>query len=506
MREAGVLLHPTSLPGPGGIGSLGNEAYRFVDFLEAADQRLWQTLPLGPTGFGNSPYQCISAFAGNPLLISLERLVDQGLLDAHMLSMPEHDPRHVDFEAVQNHRKPLLAEAYRRFKAHANDGMRAAFEAFCAREASWLEDFVLFNALYDAHNSTLWTTWPEPVAQAQPEALEQARHDLAEAIDAKRFEQFVFFDQWTTLKHYANQRGITIIGDIPIFVALNSADVWARRELFLLNPDGQPEVVAGVPPDYFSKTGQRWGNPLYNWEALKATGYAWWLERFKVAMRTTDLVRVDHFRGFEAYWAVPAEEETAINGEWRPGPGHDFFETLKRELGDVPVIAEDLGVITPGVEALRDDFALPGMKILQFSFGEDPFNPFMPHNYEHARCVVYPGTHDNDTSVGWYHTLPDHVGHHVRTYLEVNGDDIAWDLIKLAWASVAGHAIVTAQDLLSLDTEHRMNTPGVASGNWTWRLLPGELTSAIGERLKTLTVRYGRIPNPKANKDATASS
>ena len=492
MRQSGVLLHPTSLPGPGGIGTLGEAAHAFVDFLASAGQTLWQTLPLGPTGYGNSPYQCTSAFAGNPLMIDLEDLVTRGYLDPSALkALPRLPADAVDFEAVIQYKRPLLSRAHTGFVSTASTETRAAFDAFCAREAEWLEDFVLFTALCQENDDRLWLEWPRALVERHPEALAGARQRLAGRLQELRFEQFIFFEQWAALKRYANDKGISLVGDIPIFVALNSSDVWGNPELFLLDAQNRPTFVAGVPPDYFSATGQLWGNPLYRWDVLAEQDYAWWIRRFQTALQTADLVRVDHFRGFESYWAVPADSETAINGTWEPGPGRALFDRLREVLGVIPIIAEDLGIITPEVEALRDAFELPGMKILHFAFGGKAENAYLPHNHI-ARCVIYPGTHDNDTTVGWYRSASPEVAHHARTYLGTSGDDIAWDLIRASLASVAERAIFTAQDLLSLGAQARLNTPGVESGNWSWRLLPTQLSDTTAQRLHKMTAMYGR--------------
>jgi 4-alpha-glucanotransferase len=494
-RFGGLLLHPTSLPGEDGIGDLGPAARRWIEWLAGAGCTLWQILPLGPTGFGDSPYQSFSAFAGNPLLISLPALADQGLLTPEeVLARPSFSPERVAFGQVFAHKERLLSLAAERFAAGEPRDWRPAYDAFCQENAYWLDDFALFMALKRQHRGAPWTEWPEPLAAREPRALTAAAADLAPEVDAQRFCQFVFFRQWTAVREAARAAGVTIIGDMPIYVAHDSADVWARHELFDLEPDGRPRVVAGVPPDFFSATGQLWGNPLYRWDGLRESGYAWWVERFRQALEMVDLVRLDHFRGFEAYWEVPAEAPTAEPGRWVPGPGADFLRSLRTALGRLPIIAEDLGVITPEVVALRDDFELPGMKVLQFAFSGDPLDEYLPHNFP-ARCVVYTGTHDNDTSRGWYEQAPEAERGFVRRYLASDGGDIAWDLIRAAWSSVAERAIAPLQDALGLGSEARMNTPGRPEGNWTWRVREAQLTPELAERLAELNFLYGRAPD-----------
>lgn len=492
-RASGLLLHPTSLPGRFGIGDLGPEAYRFVDFLQAAGQTLWQILPLGPTGYGDSPYQCFSAFAGNPLLISPELLVEEGLLDKEALEqVPAFPQERVDYGAVERWKNTILRQASARFFLQRPSLLFGEFEAWCRQEAGWLEDYALFMALKEAHNGAPWTAWAPELAQRRPAALQRARQDLEGAVRVHRFIQFTFFRQWKALRQYAKARGVRIIGDIPIFVAHNSADVWAHPELFFLDEAGQPTVVAGVPPDYFSPTGQRWGNPLYRWDRMAEDGYAWWVQRVRKALELVDMVRIDHFRGFEAYWEVPAAEETAIHGRWVPGPGMAFFEALQAHLGTLPVIAEDLGLITPAVEQMRDACGFPGMKILQFAFGSGPDNPYLPHNYTTPRCVVYTGTHDNDTTAGWFSQIPPAERAYVCRYLHSDGREIHWDMIRLAMLSIAEMAVVPVQDVLGLGSEARMNLPGRPHGNWAWRCPAGALTDEIAGRLRQLAQDYGR--------------
>ena len=493
VRDSGILLHPTSLPGPHGIGDLGAAAYRWIDFLRAAQQQLWQVLPLGPPGFGDSPYAARSAFAGNPLLISLERLVEADLLDAEDLAGPPlSDGARVDFAAVESFKLPLLARAFERFRTE--QGLQhPAFCAFSEASASWLEDYALFTALRDAHGGAVWTTWDPPLVRREPAALDAARAQLAHEINSIRFMQFVFAFQWGRLKAAANAAGIRIVGDIPIFVAHDSADVWAHQDLFLLDEDGNPTVVAGVPPDYFSPTGQRWGNPLYRWDRLAQSGYAWWVERFRSTLQMVDIVRIDHFRGFEAYWEVPAEEETAMNGRWVPGPGGAFFDSVSATLGPLPVIVEDLGLITRPVDDLRDALGYPGMKVLQFAFGDDATNPYLPHNYD-WNCVVYTGTHDNDTTEGWFASLEDRQRARVVRYLGDAPELLSRKVMRAALSSVARTAIVPFQDVLALGTEARMNLPGWGTGNWGWRASPEQLNPEHAAWLAEMTTLYGRGP------------
>lgn len=496
-RASGVLLHPTSLPGRYGIGELGEEAARFIDFLVASRQRIWQVLPLGPTSYGDSPYQAFSAFAGNPMLISLSQLVADGLLAQDDLSgVPAFSPDAVDYGWVISWKKPLLRQAFQNFEAHANPASQREFQTFSSRQAGWLLDFARFMAFKDHFEGKAWGEWDPEIRSRDPKALERLSADLADEIRFQQFLQYVFFKQWGAVKAYANSRGIQVMGDIPIFVAYDSADVWANPELFYLDETGHPTVVAGVPPDYFSETGQLWGNPLYRWDVMKDQEYRWWIQRLSKAMALYDLIRVDHFRGFEAFWEVPAGEETAINGRWVKAPGEDLFETIERELGKLPIVAEDLGVITPEVEALRDRFDFPGMKILQFAFS-DPTNAYLPHNFG-ANCVVYTGTHDNDTTQGWYDAASVQERDYMRRYVGCDGSDAPWDLIRLGMMSVADRAVFPMQDLLGLGSEARLNTPGRASGNWSWRYPPEVLTDALANRLAELTLVYARFPLPKA--------
>lgn len=504
-RSSGILLHPTSLPGRYGIGSMNEAAYQWVDFLHATRQSLWQLLPLGPTGYGDSPYQSFSSFAGNPYLISLEALVAAGLLAQDVLDQaPAFPANAVDFGAIYYWKLPLLRRVANDFAQRATASQQADFAQFCAAEAAWLDDFALFMALKDAHGGQAWNQWEMPLRSRQPAALQAAAVTHAAALHGHKFNQWLFYRQWEQLKAYANARNIQIIGDIPIFVAMDSADAWTNPTEFFLDDQFQPTVVAGVPPDYFSATGQLWGNPLYRWEQMKATGYAWWLRRIRAALRLYDIVRIDHFRGFAGYWEVPAAETTAIKGQWIKGPGRDFFDVVARELGELPIIAEDLGEITPDVVALRDGFALPGMKILQFAFSTDASDKFLPHNYT-RNFVVYTGTHDNDTTVGWYrHSATEHERDHFRRYLRTDGHEPAWSLIDCVFRSVAVMALAPLQDILGLDTAARMNLPGRASGNWGWRFTPDQLTDFIAARLHETTLVYGRDPATYVGKDPEA--
>jgi 4-alpha-glucanotransferase len=490
-RSAGLLLHPTSLPGPYGIGDLGPAAFAWVDALVAARQTWWQVLPLGPTGYGDSPYQAFSAFAGNRYLISPELLVRDGLIKEADLAGVNFSPHAVDFGNVIPFKTWLLGKAWENFLSGAAVALRAPFETFCVQEARWLNDFALFMALKDAHGGANWNDWPADIMRRQPTALKDVRRQLSRAVGQHQFAQFLFFRQWKELKHYANSQGVYLIGDVPIFVSSDSSDVWANPELFLLDEDRRPTFVAGVPPDYFSATGQRWGNPLYDWEALKRTRYAWWIARLRAMLAQVDLVRLDHFRGFEANWEIPADLPTAEVGRWVPVPGADFLSAVRESFGGLPLIAEDLGLITPEVEKLRMQFRLPGMRILHFAFYGDPKDRFLPHNYE-PNTLVYTGTHDNDTTLGWYATLQEHERQFLHRYLPHGSGDIAWDLIRLAWGSVADYALAPLQDVLSLGSEARMNLPGRESGNWSWRFTGNMLTQPLLDRLADITEVYSR--------------
>jgi 4-alpha-glucanotransferase len=491
-RRAGVLLHPTSLPGPHGIGDLGAEAFRFVDYLASASQSLWQILPLGPTGFGNSPYAARSAFAGNPLLISLDSLRERGLLQADDLAdAPAADPDRVAFDAVAPWKLDRLRTAYEHVLVSQHAELAGQIAAFREANAGWLADYALFMALREKYGGAPWTAWQSDVRLREPDAVGAARTHLANEIGFHEFVQFLFVEQWTALRAYARERGVRIMGDLPIFVALDSADVWANRALFDLDREAQPNVVAGVPPDYFSADGQRWGNPLYRWDAIAAEGYRWWIDRFRQALQFVDVLRIDHFRGFESYWAIPAAESTAKRGQWMPGPGRALFDAARAALGEIALVAEDLGLITPAVEALRRDLGIPGMRVLQFAFGDDSTNPYLPHNYDSA-TVVYTGTHDNDTTKGWFATLSERDRNAVLAYVARDGSDIAHDLIRLAYASVAETAIAPLQDVLSLGGAARMNLPGEATGNWNWRFRQDALTENDAAWLASLVQIYGR--------------
>jgi len=504
-RCSGILLHITSLPGRFGIGDLGPSAYEFADFLSAAGQKLWQVLPLNPTGYGDSPYQCFSAFAGNPLLLSLERLREQGTLDASDLAgAPPFREDLVEYGKAIEFKLGALRRAAQVFFADATRTERADFERFCESAGPWLDDYALFMALKDQHRGTMWTRWDAPLRRRDPNASRECSRKLSPDLEALKYWQFEFFRQWEALKHYCQHRGIHFMGDAPIYVAHDSADVWAHPELFYLDDQGAPAVMAGVPPDYFSATGQLWGNPIYRWDVLAASGYKWWIERFRAAFALFDMVRLDHFRGFEAYWEVPGDVKTAMHGRWVKGPGEKFFLALQQALGELPIVAENLGVITPEVEKLRHQFGLPGMSLLQFAFGNDPQGPsFRPHNYARD-LVAYTGGHDNDTTVGWW--LSSGVGDSTRTaedvrkerafaraYLGLQDDaQIHWAMIRAVVGSVADVAIVPLQDVLGLGTEARMNLPGTVSGNWRWRYRPGALTDDLRDKLRSLATMYDR--------------
>lgn len=491
-RSSGILLHPTSLPGPYGIGELGSAAYRWVDWLSATGSTLWQILPVGPTGYGDSPYQCFSAFAGNPYLISVELLLEDGLLTQDDLAdMPKFTPDAVDFGAIYNWKLPLLDRAFVRYQAGEGANYAEAMAQFRQENAHWLEDFALFMALKEAHGGASWIEWPAKLRQRDQATLTKARKAHATAVEKQIFRQFLFFKHWNDVRAYANEKGLQIIGDIPIFVAFDSADVWANPELFYMDKEGKPTVVAGVPPDYFSATGQLWGNPLYRWDYHHETGYAWWLSRLRQVLKQVDIIRLDHFRGFYDYWEIPAGEETAINGKWMDGPRGKFFDAVKAEFGELPILAEDLGYLSPGVLELRDEYDLPGMKVMVFAFYDDPENEFLPHNHT-TNCTVYTGTHDNDTVVGWYNRVTDEERDFARRFLARDGHDIAWDLIRAAWGSPAVFALTTMQDMLSLGNEARMNYPGQPSGNWAWRMKADDLSEGLQARLDETNFLYAR--------------
>ncbi len=494
-RAAGILLHPTSLPGSYGIGDIGPAAFDWLDFLAESGCTLWQVLPLGPTGYGDSPYQCFSAFAGNPYLISPDRLIEEGLLHSDdLVDHPQFPDGKVDFGAVIPWKLGVLDRAYNHFVQMDSPKLKSAYNAFQAAQVNWLDDFALFMALKEAHGGAPWPSWEVPLRHREPEALQAAWQQYANDVERQKFRQFLFSRQWSELRSYAEKRNISIIGDIPIFVAHDSADVWAHPDLFFMDEEGNPKVVAGVPPDYFSPTGQLWGNPLYRWEVHKISGYKWWLDRISTVLQSVDIIRMDHFRGFAGYWEIPAGMPTAEIGRWVPGPGADFFRKVKNNLGELPLIAEDLGVITDDVVALREEFNLPGMKIFQFAFGSGPTDKFLPHNYP-QNCVVYTGTHDNDTTLGWFQSAPDSERDYCRRYLARDDQHIVWHMIRAIWGSVASLSLTTMQDLLNLGTEARMNFPGKPSGNWTWRMPADSASSELAARLKELNYVFGRLPD-----------
>jgi 4-alpha-glucanotransferase len=495
-RSSGVLLHPTSLPGPHGSGDLGPDARHFIDWLVAGGQTLWQILPLGGIGPGNSPYMSSSAFAGNVLLIDLAELARRGWLDAAALAdPPAAGAERIDFDAVVPWRMARLAQAAEGFAARATPAERQALADFAAHHAGWLDDYVLFMALAEHFDGRAWSDWDEGLAHRDPAALAAARKAHAPRLAFWTFAQWTFFRQWGALRAYANERGVQIVGDAPIFIAHQSAECWARPELFELDAAGRPTVVAGVPPDVFSATGQHWGNPLYRWSAHAAEGYAWWIERIRSTFELVDIVRIDHFRGFAGYWEIPAHHPTAEHGQWKPGPGPALFRAVVNALGELPIIAEDLGFITPDVEALRREFAFPGMRILQFAWGEkDPGETrFLPHHHA-ADTVVYTGTHDNDTTWGWWNSLPEDGRNHLREYLACDARQVHWDLIRAASASVADLAVHPMQDVMGLDDRHRMNLPGTPTGNWGWRFRWEQVPGDAAARLRRMAELYDRLP------------
>jgi 4-alpha-glucanotransferase len=489
-RSSGILLHPTSLPGPYGIGDLGPNAYRWLDWLSESGCKLWQVLPLGPTSYGDSPYQCFSAFAGNPYLVNPDLLFQAGLLERDDLAgMPDWDVHKVDYGQLYLWKPALLEKAFMRFNEKSGK-LHAEYEYFYDMNASWLDDYSLFMAIKENYNGGSWDIWDSSLRKRELQALRQARNSFSLKMKLVSFCQFLFFRQWMNLRKYAHDKGIQIIGDIPIFVAYDSSDVWANPELFFLDEGRKPSVVAGVPPDYFSLTGQLWGNPLYKWSVHKKSNFAWWIQRIRSSLTMVDILRVDHFRGFSAYWEIPAGNPTAEIGRWVPGPGSDLFTAIRNSLGDLPILAEDLGVITPDVIALRDQFELPGMKILQFAFS-GPENPFLPHSYPH-NCAVYTGTHDNDTSRGWYESAPEEEKDFAHRYLDMDGSHFAWDLIRSAWQSVAVFALAPLQDFLNLGTSARMNYPSRLGGNWEWRMDEKDLSDELKERIKEINWLYQR--------------
>jgi 4-alpha-glucanotransferase len=487
-RASVMLLHVTSLPSPYGIGDLGPSALAWLDQLHEAGQGWWQALPLGPTGYGNSPYQSLSSFAGNGLLISPDDLMQEGLLTSDF-ERPTFPVTTIDYDAVIAFKHQLLYQAWTEFAAGARKDLRADYEQFCHDEAHWLEDYALFRALKAKFNNTFYLEWPIELVRRTPAALAQARQDVGRQIDQVRFAQFLLFRQAKQLKDYAHAKGVRLIGDLPFFVSPDSSDVWANPELFLLDDNHRPRFVAGVPPDYFSAQGQLWGNPVYNWDALRQSGFRWCIDRLRALLVHVDVIRLDHFRGFAAAWHVPAGAPTAQTGQWEPGPGADFFSAVQRELGSLPFIAEDLGVITPDVSALRDSFHIPGTRVLQFGFDGHPDNPYLPQNFVH-NTVAYTGTHDNDTTRGWYEALPDWQRHNFWNNLGRPGGEAheaAWDLIRLAWSSPAALAIAPLQDVLNLGSDARMNVPGRADGNWRWRCTVDMLSAPAFQSLRELT-------------------
>jgi 4-alpha-glucanotransferase len=503
-RASGILLHPTSLPGRFGIGDLGTEAFHFVDFLKQNGQHLWQMLPLGPIGLDNSPYQGLSTFAGNELLISMEKLLDEKLLESSDLeSIPEFPSHMVDYDLVSKYKSDLLKKSFEIFAKNSNRTQKKSFEDFCSNNYHWLNDYALFRALKEAFSDACWNTWDYSLKMRQSKALDEWSRKLEKEILTFSYQQFQFFKQWTALKTYANKQGISLVGDIPIFVALDSAEVWSHPELFYLNAEGKPTVVAGVPPDYFSSAGQLWGNPLYRWDFMALDGYKWWIERLKAIHKMVDIIRVDHFRGFADYWEIPATSSNAVNGRWVSGPGAAFFEAVQEKLGKLPIIAEDLGIITAEVEQLRDKFEFPGMRVMQFGFGDDCGNNIhRPINYP-PNCVAYTGTHDNDTTIGWFEASESEVTTVSREarekekqralcYLGTDGHEINWDFIHAIFMSDADTAIIPLQDVLGLGSEARINVPGRQEGNWSWRFSSGMLGDQMGERLKELTLLAAR--------------
>lgn len=490
-RASGILLHPTSLPGSFGSGDMGTDAYRFVDWLASAGQTYWQVLPLGEIGPGNSPYMSRSAFAGNVLLIDLVELYDHGWLDQSDLKpLPEFHANRINFDLTQAFRMEKLRRASIQFFS-SNNGLQNEFKVFCHTEHGWLRDYALFMAVAEHQGWQEWDSWPEELVRRDEHALRRFETRYADEIGFWKFCQWCFARQWRRLKEYANSRGIRIIGDVPIFVAYQSSDVWAHQELFQLNGNGRPTVVAGVPPDYFSETGQLWGNPIYRWDEHEATGFAWWVERMRHALYFADIVRIDHFRGFAGYWEIPADAPNAIGGKWMPGPGDKLFNTLSQSLPQPPIIAEDLGIITPDVVELRDKFGLPGMRVLQFAFGDNDANPFLPHNYV-PNTVAYTGTHDNDTTVGWWNTLSAHEKAFAQQYLNTDGQAIHWDMMRALSGSAANTVIYPLQDVLGLPSAHRMNFPGKPSGNWEWRFSWTQIAPEHTRQLAELTALCAR--------------
>jgi len=495
-RRSGILCHPTCVPGPHGIGDLGDGLWRFLSFLASAGQTLWQVLPLGPTGYGDSPYQPFSAFAGNPLLISLERLVEEGLLSSQDLSpQPEFSPDRVDYGRVIGFKMRALRRSWERFLRDGDRSVHEDWYAYVREQAHWLDDYALFMALKERFGWAPWTAWPEDIALHREDAVAHWVQELADEVDLHRYMQFLFARQWRAVRNRAHELGICIMGDVPIFVAHDSADVWGRRDLFDLDGAGHPRAVAGVPPDYFSSTGQLWGNPLYRWDVMRDRGYSWWLARLERVVSLVDVVRLDHFRGFCGYWEVPADHETAAGGRWVRGPGRDLFDAIEERLGSLPIVAEDLGVISEDVIALRESLGVPGMRVLQFGFHGAGTDPHLPHNYDRD-VVAYTATHDNDTTVGWYRAQDEQVRHRARLYSGSHGEDIAWAFVRLVSNSVADWAVFPLQDALGLGSEARMNQPGRGEGNWTWRYREEALTDDLATGLRDLAHACGRWAEP----------
>jgi 4-alpha-glucanotransferase len=500
-RASGILLHPTSLPSRGGIGDFGPAAYAFGDFLAAARQGVWQVLPLGPLGFGYSPYSSPSAFAGNPLLISLDRLVERGWIAGSKLEALAAEVDAADYAHVYRQKMPLLLEAARNFLASSAERPVARYKNFVAENRWWLDDFVLYDALRARFQLKTWNHWPREIAHREPDALKQTRREMSRELEARAVLQFFFYEQWQALRCYCAKRSVRMAGDIAIFVNFDSADVWTRPELFRLNADLEPEVVAGVPPDFFSKEGQRWGNPLYRWDVMKKEGYAWWIDRLRWATKNFDYVRLDHFRGFAQFWEIPASEPNAIRGQWVDGPKEDFFETVREKLGGLPFFAEDLGYITPDVHALRDRFQIPGMAVLQFGFGDPGSHMHLPHTFTRNK-VVYTGTHDNDTLLGWWKSaVTDQERTHALAYLGHCDDGINWAMIRVAVDSPASLSVIPLQDVLSLGSEARMNVPSVDDGNWQWRFRADMLRPELAEKLALMAEVADRLPQPLTAKE-----
>lgn len=492
-RSCGTLVHPTSFPSKYGMGDFGDEAKTFIHFLEETNQTIWQMLPLGPTGYGNSPYASYSAFAGNHYLISPDILQSKGLLELHeteQARLPVHTE--AEYDKSYKIKDKLFKLASQRFYKNQSESDKKELREFQENNRFWLEDYCLFIACSKENNRIPWNKWAPELAQRKEKAINTFKKEHKEEIDYQLWLQFEFFNQWYDLKKYANERNIRVVGDIPIFVDHNSADVWGNPKFFEVDKQGNRVLVAGVPPDYFSETGQLWGNPLYKWDALEKADFSWWVHRFRQMFELFDAIRVDHFRGFDEYWEVPATEKTAVNGSWVSCPGEKLFKTIKKELGDLPIIAEDLGVMTPGVENLRDQFSFPGMKILQFAFNSDSSNDYLPHNYP-QNCVVYTGTHDNDTTLGWYNSAPSEEKHKVREYTRSDGSEIQWELIRLGMLSVADQAIFPLQDYMNLDESHRMNIPGTAENNWLWRYNHKMLASVDRNRIKKFVELSNRV-------------